>query len=1042
MMHNFPGKTIYSVFLFIIVLQAGTGFGQTFRNYDFESKSALWTSKLPIVIDSQEPFSGKGSLRISVPAESTGVINTQHVVGFTPLKAPRARLLRITLHARAIGVDSVPLTMRVLNLYGPGRSPAYQLKTPRGYGDVEFIRTSVGREWKEISQQAVIDPSVRGIKVSIGVGGGKAVTVWFDEITVEVLERGLYLEPTKNHNIFSGRNANLHFRISGAEALRSGEVRLFDEENHQIAEIPLVPGQDHVTIPLPQVGYYAVNARAIYKDDIRTILRTNAAVVGPYLDEVVRRKSPFGLCMASGELIKLSGAWWDRTFFPMNRKDYIEAAKADFPKDRKPKTAFVSTDDRAMVFAMVRQPKWMQNFEKLGLSESKHHYYPAKDWKKFRESMRYIMESIKGPVHYVEVANEPDTSWGGTLKDLIQYHAEMNRAVKSARPGVKFMGPAYCNIRVHKIKKLIDLGLLNHIDILSLHGYVNASEPEGEFIQRIRNLKRYMKSIGKGDFPFINTEYGWTSPPGDWQKPIDELTRARYISRSSILQMAEGVDAFIYFLTLAGEGPTYKAAGYSLIHWDRTPRPPFMAFAHVARVLADVQRPGRCLQLSPTTYLALFRKGAGTLAATWDTVGQDGSFVPKPWTNATDMMGREVAPPRGTTVKVTPSPLYVQIPDASFYDIKVTRPVEVPQGGTTKLPISPIWAAKYFSVSGNRIKASPDAPLGEYSVIARTKKGWRLTPIRVIRLLDIQQVRLDWPLREAKPKLFVKVGSNLSMPVQTKLTCRLGKDREIIERQISLPPNRTIVQNLALPDLQFGRRYQGNVTLDAPGHVPPVRCVEKLDVTVLPCIRCEGTQRNWATAPVVDISRWGAYNNHQKATTLSAEDCSAHLQCLYNDAGLYFRILVRDDVHRQSQFPRMLWAEDCVQVALDLDYNKPLEANVGGRQGHDRVFEYGAALGTSGPMTWRWISYVPELPADVRPEDVKADVIRQGDRTEYRLSFPWRTLGATNRPAPGSRIGFSLLINDVDDGNHHRIHVFDGIARDKDITKFGPLWLR
>ena len=43
-----------------------------------------------------------------------------------------------------------------------------------------------------------------------------------------------------------------------------------------------------------------------------------------------------------------------------------------------------------------------------------------------------------------------------------------------------------------------------------------------------------------------------------------------------------------------------------------------------------------------------------------------------------------------------------------------------------------------------------------------------------------------------------------------------------------------------------------------------------------------------------------------------------------------------------------------------------------------------------------------------------AIVLLSGTQTVYALQFPWATLGLASRPAPGSRIGLAVAVNDLD----------------------------
>ena len=96
------------------------------------------------------------------------------------------------------------------------------------------------------------------------------------------------------------------------------------------------------------------------------------------------------------------------------------------------------------------------------------------------------------------------------------------------------------------------------------------------------------------------------------------------------------------------------------------------------------------------------------------------------------------------------------------------------------------------------------------------------------------------------------------------------------------------------------------------------------------------------------------------------------------------------------------------------------------------------------PMTWRWVSYVPELPVGVAEPRVRLSVKREGDITTYDILFPWAVMGLDRPMAAGSAIGISLSLADADTGKTSRraLRLYGGIAEGKDPEKYGPLWLR
>ena len=175
-----------------------------------------------------------------------------------------------------------------------------------------------------------------------------------------------------------------------------------------------------------------------------------------------------------------------------------------------------------------------------------------------------------------------------------------------------------------KLERLVDLGLLGSLDGLSIHAYVYGTKPEAEFFDRVKELKTYLSSIGKAEFPVYITEFGWTTAKGTWQEPIDELTQAKYLSRAFLLLATEDIKAAVYFCQLYRNAPNPGEEAFSILHQDHTPKPAFAAFANASRWLAGISQERRLVQNGDLN-LALFLKGQTAAVAAWDTGG--GSFL-------------------------------------------------------------------------------------------------------------------------------------------------------------------------------------------------------------------------------------------------------------------------------------------------------------------------------------------------------------------------------------------------------------------------------
>jgi hypothetical protein len=1016
---------------------ASCAFGQkdadqvTLGTFDFEGPSlAGWQGADGVAaVSADRPVLGKGCLLFDLNGKTGGRIF--HGFVFPAAKEPRARMVRISFAVRSEKYSVGTVSISLLKTFDAGRESEWF-----DWDKPVFAAVPTRNEWTRFCAQGFVGPEVRSVNLYLNLNSlSKTGKVFIDDLKVELLDRGLRFNLGWKEFIFTQDVKTIDLIVSSPEKLKSGQVTLCNEEDRIVGRKEISRGESVVKVPLPTRGYYLASVRGEYDDGVKFQTSLPLAVVGPRIPDKERLQSRFGMS-GDGEQFLDAGARWDRRRAGLEVKEYETAAKEGFKKPL-PGPLYEVSEDRSSVYYLWPQPAWLQDRKDPAVPVNAFDIYPMKDWDTFRSLVAYAVKNLsKKPIKYVEVANEPECSLKGPWTMLVRYHQEMARGVKSVSPTTKVIGPCLCGIKIEELKVLHKLGLFDILDGLSIHAYVRSTPPEQEFIQLVRDLKSFMKSVGKEKMPIFFTEYGWPLPPGDWQKPVDPLTQARYCSRSLILLAAEEIDA-IHWFCLRWADPSSGAYGYGLLNWEWTPRPSFPAYAAAVRSLTNTTGPGRILRVTPSGYLALFNRKGNTLAAVWDAEKTSELFLPKPWNQARDMMGRLVKEPVALTTEVTPSPLFVELAGLDFYHIKEIKSLQIRQGKDLLLPFTPLWTPRPLTMENHRLKVPADAPKGPYLLIGKVGTEWQAVTVNVIAPLEIVSSDLIWPMDKTYPELKVLVRSELARPVSVEAAIRLPGEKNPAKTLAELKPKTTSDCFLPLPPMEWAKRYRGSAVVTSVKTSPILRAQASLDLTVVPGFPMKDNA--WDTLPEMDFSRWNSPD-----TAVPENDCSARLQVGYDDKGLHLRIAVRDDTHVQNSGPREMWNEDSVQIAFDMEVDQPWRPNVGGYNGHFKIFEYGAALGRTGPMIWRWISYLASLPGDVPEPRVRADITRSGDRTVYILLFPWATLGLNEPPRPGSVIGFSLAVNDFDRPAIGRktLNLFHGIVDKKDPAAYGKIWFR
>ncbi|HEX2949465.1 MAG TPA: sugar-binding protein, partial [Armatimonadota bacterium] len=548
------------------------------------------------------------------------------------------------------------------------------------------------------------------------------------------------------------------------------------------------------------------------------------------------------------------------------------------------------------------------------------------------------------------------------------------------------------------------------------------------------------------------TEFGWTTVNGTWQKPVDELTQARYVSRSIALLSTTKYSGLCYFCLLYHAKGNPGEGGFSLLHDDGTPKPGIVAFATLTRWLGGIKGEGCWLTLTPTTNMALFRRDKQTIAMLWTAEGQSTFKLPVMPTKQQDMMGRDIPIPTNAIVALTPSPIYLEIPGQALCNLTKLPGVTVQPGGQLPLPWQRAVVPAPLTKAGRTVHIPLSAPLGSYTILGKSANGWQVLPVTVANSFVIESTQMSPDTQRKSIQLRIAAHSYMAAPTTIHATVLLSQGQRLASTPMKVPAYNTATLSIPLASLDTNQRYQGTVTINAINGKPYAS--QPISFTLFACKAVATGTTNWSQLPSLDFSHDApviCLDTTQTCKPFMPADCSATIKTAYDDSGLQLQIRVRDNQHVQKQIPESMWKEDSIQLGFDSDADQEWRANdLGfGFNGH-RIFEYGIALGEQGPMVWRWLAYYPNLRANMTESRVQTNITREGDITLYTVNFPWATLGLSAKPKTGSSIGFSLVVNDADRDaapsvpsmTRHGLRLFKGIIESKDFTQYGRLWFR
>lgn len=1035
MMKFFPVKRVLAVGILWLAVGGAGGEKKAEQIYAMpETKEAasLFVSSRPDVVavrwDSRGGEGGRGCLVFQVlkPQKELVEIRGPELNLEARSEFTSVREIQMRMQFRFVQAPDDFLQLR----FELGKGRYATASTPRRFWETiadPGPRAFEWRNWRVLSRSGkLFNGTTRGrviFLINAAAGNGE---FQLEKLQAEeIVQTDHLFRASADDLVLSGESGQVTIRFAHPENITGGTVVVKNEEGDVLQTEKLPAGQADFVCGLPERGYYELTADMHYKDGRRITSSRSAAVIGPELPEAVRRSSRYGLCRVWGtpEWGRKVGSAVDYSGWSLktNIRQEKDGSLTWHGKPRTWESAFVT---HAAIFDLL--PDFLLKPQNRGLGG----LYPPADWQKLAEAVQLWAKHTEKLPDVIDLFNEPDAFWRGSREELVKLHNVMTDAIKSARPEAKVGGPGFYSIRMQDFKEYVEKGILRNMDWLVIHAYVNGTPPEQEFIEKIIAMQEYLKTTPYAGLPIAFTEFGWTTPPGDWQKPVTELEKARYCARSLILCTVRDIRHLCYFCGRHG--------GYSIVNHDYTPRPALASYTTLVRELAPVKS-GVWIEFAPGVYGALFPREGKTAGAFWTMKQVMALTLPEPPNYLRSMTGKKLPAVRSATL--SPSPVYTEFNDAELSAAAEEAVRRILPGESFDVAGTVVVPPPFLSRTGNRFTASSAAPLGRYSVLTKRDGAWRVVRVEVIRPFEPRFA--DW-MRDGTQGRSVRAlfsaSSLLPGTVAAEAVLKL-EDGRVFRRAVELKNGGG--NEFAFPfPAENGRRYRGELSLVVK---KPIQWAETcpVDVTPLtvPSYRSPDRVPEWEKVPAFRMNGWDRGDIGK--TPLSA--APAEFRMYAAPDGLHLRVSVDDpELNRDYKWSDM-WRADSIQAAFDLDAGREwLPNNVGnGFNGH-RVVEYAFGYPTTqvNPEAWCYLGYADGVKSGpafalMKTSSVVRDEAKK--RTVYTIRFPWRSLGAERMPRRGERIGFALLVNDRNrDGVRRCIPFFGGI-QGKEPQKYGTV---
>lgn len=210
------------------------------------------------------------------------------------------------------------------------------------------------------------------------------------------------------------------------------------------------------------------------------------------------------------------------------------------------------------------------------------------------------------------------------------------------------------------LKRSFELGLLEHIDGVSIHPYRD-KPPETVDIdyQRLRSLIEQYMPASKKSIPIISSEWGYPI-----ETVVSEDLQAALLVRQFLFNSTHDIPLSIWYDWQDGKNSQNPLYNFGLVTWDDQPKPAYLAVKTLTSELRDFRFVKRLSLSSGDDFALLFASGQIQKLVLWTTGNPHSVNLPvdTPTTKVVSMIGetKEITAMDGIVVMdLTGDPQYL-----------------------------------------------------------------------------------------------------------------------------------------------------------------------------------------------------------------------------------------------------------------------------------------------------------------------------------------------------------------------------------------------
>lgn len=701
----------------------------------------------------------------------------------------------------------------------------------------------------------------------------------------------------------------------------------------------------------------------------------------------------------------------------------------------------------------------------------------------FSRFVCYVRNSVKlhayryshQPVRPYELTWEPDLSgwepaadraesnalnsalW--TAADTVEFYRKLAPVIRSADPRAQILGPK-ATLNLEYLEETMKLGLGRYIDAVSMHFYSTPVPEEGNLPRHIARIRELCRKYTGKVLDIYNTEGGYHSRING----VDDLKKqARNLIRYALIMQGEGVKMYLMFYIFDFGLKDYGRWGLyfnpqKLANFgpeEIMPKPSAAAYGVTTSLLRGAKPLMHLRWMDTDVWGYVFIRDGKPVIALWNPYRKQSLRFPVGNTErvtVADFMGnrRGLRTEHGmAALNLSQEPCYLLGADAGLWN--GTYENRTPDGGIIPLELylgekktvanpvpGAVWCAgngpvKLSETNGTlSFSVPPDAVPGIVPLTATGRTGKK----------TVLFARINHPIVLGSPSVFRKQ-DGMMMRIPVRNTAALPYCAElsvhspagIQTRKLELTEKQETAVEIPVQKLSAAfdplKPFQGVLELKTAERI----LKRPFSFTFLAAY--EGKRPDGSIfTDTVELNGKGASGKTDRAV----------IRFSRNRRGLRLQIKCQDEVFHQLCSNDAIWRQDSIQVAFDTDPGNVFEYDEATARTSKKVTSLGFALTPEGPRAWRYLTFQKNIlkTGDVS-DDIPFTVRREGDRTVYDLTVPWKEIGMTEREASvGKQLGIALLVNDSDGKGTPRrcLPLFGGIYDNSGWRNFGILTLQ